>query len=49
MDKVLGNQIPEFNRKARAANEPGLYGLRSLGLGKSRTHVETAIISCWLP
>jgi NitT/TauT family transport system permease protein len=44
VDKVLGDQIPEFNRKARPANEPGLSGLRSLGLGESRTHVETAII-----
>ena len=44
MDKVLGDQIPEFNRMAAPADEPGLSGLRSLGLGQSRTHLETAII-----
>ena len=40
----MGDQIPEFNRKAAPADEPGLSGLRSLGLGESRTHLETAII-----
>ncbi len=43
MDKVLGDKIPEFNRKAEAA-EPGLSALSSLGLGESRTHLETAVI-----
>lgn len=43
MDKVLGDKIPEFNRKAEA-NEPGLSGLSSLGLGESRTRLETLVI-----
>jgi NitT/TauT family transport system permease protein len=43
VDKVLGDKIPEFNRKAEA-NEPGLSGLSSLGLGESRTRLETLVI-----
>jgi NitT/TauT family transport system permease protein len=43
VDKVLGDKIPEFNRKAEAT-EPGLSGLSSLGLGESRTRLETAVI-----
>ena len=44
MDKVLGDKIPDFNRKAAPVEEPGLAGLSSLGLGESRTGLETAII-----
>jgi NitT/TauT family transport system permease protein len=44
VDKVLSDKIPEFNRKAEA-NEPGLSGLSSLGLGESRTRLETAVIA----
>jgi NitT/TauT family transport system permease protein len=43
VDKVLGDKIPEFNRKAEA-DEPGLSGLRGFTLGESRTHLETAVI-----
>jgi NitT/TauT family transport system permease protein len=43
VDKVLGDKIPEFNRKA-AADEPGIASV-GLGLGESRTHLETAIIA----
>ena len=42
MDKVLGDKIPEFNRKA-TADEPGMARMR-FGLGERRTHLETAII-----
>ena len=42
MDKVLGDKIPEFNRKA-AADEPGIASV-GLGLGESRTRLEAAII-----
>ena len=43
VDKVLGDKIPEFNRKA-AADEPGISSV-GLGLGESRTHLEAAIIA----
>jgi NitT/TauT family transport system permease protein len=43
VDKVLGDKIPEFNRKAEA-DKPGLSGLGSFTLGESRTHLETAVI-----
>ena len=43
MDKVLGDKIPEFNRRA-PADEPGLAAV-GLGLGESRTHLEAAIIA----
>ena len=45
MDKVLGDQIPDFNRKAAPVEEPGLAGLSAIGLGEARTHLETAIIA----
>ena len=44
MDKVLGDKIPEFNRKA-AADEPGIARLSSFGLAETRTHLETAVIA----
>ena len=43
MDKVLGDKIPEFNRKAEA-DEPGLSAISTWGLGESRTYLETAAI-----
>ena len=43
MDKVLGDTIPEFNRKAEV-EETGLSGLSALTLGESRTRLETAVI-----
>ncbi|HLJ71324.1 MAG TPA: ABC transporter permease subunit, partial [Roseiarcus sp.] len=43
MERVLGNKIPEFNRKEEAS-EPSLAGLNSFGLGGSRTHLETLVI-----
>ena len=43
MDKVLGDKIPEFNRK-ETTDEPGIAGMGSFGLGESRTHLETAVI-----
>ena len=43
MDKVLGDKIPEFNRKT-TVEEPGIAGV-GLGLGDARTHLETAIIA----
>ena len=43
MDRVLGNKIPEFNRK-QEADEPGLAGLSSFTLGGGRTYLETAVI-----
>jgi len=43
VDKVLGDKIPEFKRKAQA-EEPGLSAV-GLGLGESRTHLEAAIIA----
>jgi NitT/TauT family transport system permease protein len=43
VDKVLGDKIPEFNRRAQA--EPGIAGMRSLGLGGSRTQLETLVIA----
>lgn len=43
MDRVLGDKIPEFNRK-QDADEPGLAGLSSFSLGGGRTHLETAVI-----
>jgi NitT/TauT family transport system permease protein len=43
VDKVLGDKIPEFNRKA-APDEPGISSV-GLGLGESRTHLEAAIIA----
>ena len=43
MDKVLGDKIPEFNRK-EMTDEPGIAGMGAFGLGESRTHLETAVI-----
>ena len=43
LDKVLGDKIPEFNRK-RTVEEAGLSGLGSFGPGGSRTHLETLTI-----
>ena len=43
MDKVLGDKIPEFNRK-EMTDEPGIAGMSSFGLGESRTLLETAVI-----
>jgi NitT/TauT family transport system permease protein len=43
VDKVLGDKIPEFNRK-QEADGPGLAGLSSFSLGSGRTHLETAVI-----
>jgi len=43
VDRVLGNKIPEFNRK-QEADEPGLAGLSSFTLGGGRTYLETAVI-----
>jgi NitT/TauT family transport system permease protein len=41
LDKALGDKIPEFNRRDKAASG-GLGG--GLMLGDARTHVETAVI-----
>ena len=43
MDKLLGDKIPEFNRKAEA-DEPGLSAIGTWGVGESRTYLETAVI-----
>ena len=43
VNKVLGDKIPESNRKAEA-DDPGLSGLGSFTLGESRTLLETAVI-----
>ena len=43
MDKVLGDKIPEFNRK-ETTDEPSIAAMGSFGLGESRTHLETAVI-----
>jgi NitT/TauT family transport system permease protein len=43
VDKVLGDTIPEFNRK-QEAGEPGLSGLGSLTVGGNRTRLETLVI-----
>ena len=43
MDRVLGDKMPEFNRK-HEADEGGFAGLRSFSLGGSRTHLEIAVI-----
>ncbi len=45
MDKVLGDTIPEFNRK-QAAQEVGLSGMSSsLGMGGHRTKLEILVIA----
>jgi len=43
VDKVLGDKIPEFNRKEESS-PAGLSGLTSLGIGGNRTRVETLVI-----
>jgi NitT/TauT family transport system permease protein len=43
VDKVLGDKIPEFNRKQETA-EPGLSGLGMLAAGGNRTGLETLVI-----
>ena len=43
MDKVLGDKIPEFNRKEEAA-EPGLVRPGLVGIGGNRTQLETLVI-----
>jgi NitT/TauT family transport system permease protein len=45
LDKVLGDTIPEFNRK-QAAQEVGLSGMSSsLGMGGHRTKLEVLVIA----
>jgi NitT/TauT family transport system permease protein len=44
VDKVLGDKIPEFNRRA-TADEPAGIARVGLALDESRTHLETAIIA----
>jgi NitT/TauT family transport system permease protein len=44
VDKVLGDKIPEFNRRA-TADEPAGIASVGLALDESRTHFETAIIA----
>ena len=43
MDKVLGDKIPEFNRKI-GAESSGLSGLSGFAIGSNRTRLETAVI-----
>jgi NitT/TauT family transport system permease protein len=43
VDKVLGDKIPEFNRKEESG-AAGLSGMTSLGIGGSRTRIETFVI-----
>jgi NitT/TauT family transport system permease protein len=43
VDRVLGDKMPEFNRK-QEADEGCFAGLRSFSLGGSRTHLEVAVI-----
>jgi NitT/TauT family transport system permease protein len=43
VDKVLGDKIPEFNRK-QETGEPGLSGLGMLTTGGNRTGLETLVI-----
>ena len=43
MDKVLGDKIPEFNKKQPAGGNVGLSGA-SFSLGDHRTKLETLVI-----
>ena len=43
MDKVLGDRIPEFNRKVEA-DGAGLSGLSSFAIGGNRTRLEILVI-----
>ena len=43
MDKVLGDKIPEFNRKDEAGGA-GLSGLGAFAIGGNRTRLETLVI-----
>ena len=43
MDKVLGDKIPEFNKKQGAGEGVGLASMSSLGLGDHRTKLDVTI------
>ena len=43
MDKVLGDKVPEFNKKQQAGGGVGIAGA-SLGLGEHRTKLEVMVI-----
>ena len=43
MDKVLGDKIPDFNKKQEAGGNVGIAGA-SLGLGGHRTKLEVLVI-----
>ena len=45
MDKVLGDKIPEFNKKQGAGEGVGLASMSSLGLGDHRTKLEILVIA----
>jgi NitT/TauT family transport system permease protein len=44
LDRVLGDEIPEFNKKHVSTGAPGLSGLSSFGVGDHRTKLEVFVI-----